>query len=62
VGFRRRHHSHYCAAMWNPFRRHDNAWIETDRQEFRRIVITGVILVAAVLAGAGFLIYSLVEK
>lgn|GEM_PF-4255973 len=48
--------------MWNPFRRHDNAWIETDRQEFRRIVITGVILVAAVLAGAGFLIYSLVEK
>jgi hypothetical protein len=48
--------------MWNPFRRHNNAWIETDRRELRRIVVTGVILVAAVLTGAGFLIYSLTEK
>lgn len=52
----------YAAEMWNPFRRHKNAWIETDRREVRRIVITAVILATAILTGTAFLIYALVQK
>lgn len=47
--------------MWNPFRPHENAWIETDRREFRRIVNIVVFLVISVLTGVGFLIYGLTQ-
>lgn len=48
--------------MWNPFRPHDNAWIETDRREFRRVVNIAVIFAMSVLIGVGFLIYGLTQQ
>lgn len=45
--------------MWSLLRRHDNAWIEADRREFRRTVLMVLSLVFTVLGGAAFLIYGL---
>jgi preprotein translocase subunit Sss1 len=47
--------------MWNPFSPPDNAWIEADRREFRRIVNIALILGITVLSGVGFLIYGLTQ-
>jgi len=47
--------------MDNPFRRGSNAWIETDRREQRNVVVVVVVLVGALLASIGVVIYALMD-
>ena len=51
----------YGAVMWNPFRRSENAWLETDRREQMRVVLTALGFAFALLAGIGALIYAVME-
>lgn len=44
--------------MPSPFRG-ENEWIETDRREQRRIVLTVLAFSAVTLAGIGILVYAL---
>lgn len=42
-------------------RKNDNAWVETDRAERRKVVLLTLLWAGALLAGVGLLIYALVE-
>ena len=47
--------------MRNPFRRRENAWLETDRREQRNLILVAVVFVGALLTSVGIVIYALVE-
>jgi len=54
-------HLLHGAEIPNPFRRGQNEWIETDRREQRRIVLTVLAFFATALVGIGILIYALLD-
>lgn len=48
--------------MFDIFSRHtSNPWIEKDRQDTRKVILTVVLLIAVLAAGVGLLVYAIAQ-
>jgi hypothetical protein len=48
--------------VFDIFNRHTtNPWVEQDRQDQRRIILTVVVIVGVVAAGIGLVVYALAQ-
>lgn len=48
--------------MRNPFKRHtSNPWLQQDRQDQRRVILTAVVFALAVLGGVALLVHALLN-